>query len=125
MNKQKIHTKLAASLLAGAFSLGISSEIIAAESPGGVARYMDLTIKSTQQAQQQAKQGNKEGCAQNIKEARQHYKEITGDTAGMPMQRAMKKIKTAQTACEAGDTAKGADILTDALKDLEAIQGKM
>jgi hypothetical protein len=124
MNNRNSKQKIAALLIAGAFGLGAATVGHAAESASGVAEYMALTIKTAKQAQESAKQGNKEGCLQGIRETRQHYKEITGDAAGMGLQRAIGKMKTAQFACEAGDTAKGADILAEVVKDLEAVQAK-
>lgn len=101
---------------------GALGNAIAAESTTGVNEHFDLTIKSVQEAQAGAASGNKQGCLDGIKQAKQHYKEITGAAAGKPLQDALKKMRTGQEACEAGDTAKGAAILSEVVSDLQKIR---
>jgi hypothetical protein len=117
MDMRKITHSLSALLLAGALG-----QATAAETTTGVNEHFDLTIKSTQEAQAAAAGGSKEGCLSNIKKAKQHYKEITGAASGMALQKAMAKLKEGQTACEAGDTTKGAQILGEVVTDLQKIR---
>jgi hypothetical protein len=121
MKITKIGNVLGTLLVIGAF--GLSNGAIAAETSTGVNEHFDLTIKTTKEAQAAAAANNKEGCLTNIKQARQHYKEITGAASGMPLQKAMAKMRDAQAACESGDTAKGAAILSEVVADLQKISG--
>ena len=117
MNMKNITISFSALLMAGALG-----SAIAAESATGVNEHFDLTVKSVQSAQAAAASGDKAGCLENIKAAKQHYKEITGASAGKPLQDALKKMRTGQEACEAGDTAKGAGILSEVAGDLQKIR---
>ncbi|MGY6215436.1 hypothetical protein ACW73L_09755 [Methylolobus aquaticus] len=119
--KNEITKKLGIALVTGFFGLtvGVAS---AAENAEGVKEHMALTVKTTQEALAAASAGNGEGCVTSIKQAIQHYKEITGDAAGKPLQDTIKKIKAAKDACAAGDPAEGAAVLKDAVADLEKIQ---
>lgn len=112
--------KLSGVLLASLVS--VAGSTLAAESAAGVAEHMGLTIKVTKEALEAAKAGNEAGCLANIKQAKQHYKEITGDAAGKPLQDAMKRMKEAQAACESGNSAQGAEILTEVVSAMEKIQ---
>ncbi len=120
MKTNKIANGLSALLLTGAF--GLSGGAFAAETATGVNEHFDMTIKTAQEAQAAAGAGNKEGCLAAIKQTKQHYKEITGAASGMPLQKAMAKLKDGQAACESGDTAKGATILTEVVNELKAIK---
>lgn len=122
MKMNKIAKVLGALLLTGAF--GVSGSAVAAENAAGVAEHFALTIKTVKEAQQAAQAGDKDGCLTNIKASVQHYKEITGDAAGKPLQDAMKKVKQAKGECESGNTAKAAEILTEVVPALESIQKK-
>jgi hypothetical protein len=119
--KNEITKKLGVALVTGFFGLtvGVAS---AAENAEGVKEHMGLTVKTTKEALAAATAGNGEGCVTSIKQAIQHYKEITGDAAGKPLQDTIKKIKAAKDACAAGDATEGAAVLTDAVADLEKIQ---
>jgi len=112
--------KLTGTVLAG-FMVAAGSAF-AAENAAGVAEHMKMTIKVTKDALDGAKSGNEAACLANIKQAKQHYKEITGDAAGKPLQDAMKRMKDAQAECEAGNSAKGAEILTEVVASMEKIQ---
>ena len=119
--KNEFNKKLGVAIVTGFFGLGIGLAQ-AAESAAGVKEHMDLTVKTTKEALAAASAGNAEGCVTSIKQAVQHYKEITGDAAGKPLQDAMKKVKAAKDACQAGDAAAGAAVLADVVPDLEKIQ---
>ena len=113
---------LGAMIVGGVMALG-GAAANAAENAAGVKEHMSLTIKTTKEALDAAKAGNEAGCLASIKQAKQHYKEITGDAAGKPLQDAMKRMKDAQAECEQeGGAAKGAEILTEVVASLEKIQ---
>lgn len=116
----KISKKLTGVVLAG--FMGVAGSAFAAENAAGVLEHTDLTVKSIKAALEAAKAGNEAGCVANIKQGKQHYKEITGDAAGKPLQDAIKVLKEGQAACEAGDAAKGAEILVGVVAALEKIQ---
>ncbi len=116
MNITKIANVLGALLLTGAMGTAF-----AAETATGVNEHFDMTIKTVKEAQAAAAAGNKEACLTNIKAAKQHYKEITGAASGMPLQKAMARVRDAQNACEAGDTAQGAAVLSEVAADLQKI----
>lgn len=120
MKINKITTTLSAMLLTGAFASGA----MAAESAAGVKEHFQLTIDTTKGAQDAAQEGNKEGCLAKIKQAKQHYKEVTGDAAGKGLQDAMKRVKEAQTECEAGNTGTAAEILGEAVISMQKLQPK-
>lgn len=119
MKRTKIRNALSTLLVAGAF--GLSGSALAAETATGVNEHFDMTIKTTKEAQAAAAAGDKAGCLANIKQAKQHYKQITGAASGMPLQKAMAKLRDAQAACDAGDTGKGAAVLSDVASDLQKI----
>jgi hypothetical protein len=111
-------------ILGGVFALA-SSVSIAAESAAGVAEHFKLTVETTKEALSHAKEGNEHACLSSIKTAKQHYKEVTGDAAGKPLQDAIKRLKDAQAECEKeGGAAKAADILTEVVAALEKIKSK-
>ncbi len=116
MKITKIANVLGALLLTGAVGTAF-----AAETATGVNEHFDMTIKTVKEAQAAAAAGNKDGCLSSIKAAKQHYKEITGAASGMPLQKAMGKVRDAQGACEAGKTADGATILSEVVTDLQKI----
>lgn len=120
----KIARTLGALLLGGALGLAGASSVYAAETSAGVAEHMGLTIKSTQEALEAAKGGNEHGCLASIKQAKQHYKEVTGDAAGKPLQDAIKRLKEAQAECEKeGGGPKAAEILTEVVASMQKIKG--
>lgn len=123
MKMNKITKALGAFLLTGAF--GLSGSAFAAESAAGVREHMDLMVKTAKEAQAAAKAGNKDSCLVSIKQSVQHYKELTGDAAGKSMQDAMKTIKEAKGECEAGNTAKAAELLDQAVPAIEKIKAGM
>lgn len=117
---------ISAFLLAGI----VSGNAIAAEDASGVLGYMDKTIASVKLAQAAAQkgQGNKDDCVNNIKEAKQHYKQLTGDAAGVDTQNAIKLVKEAQELCgkdTSSDMSAAVSKLGDATKLLENVKSKL
>jgi hypothetical protein len=118
MKMNKITKVLGALLLTGA----VSGSAFAAENAAGVAEHFSLTAKSAKEAADAAAAGNKDGCLTAIKQTKQHYKELTGDAAGMPMQKAIKRLKEGQEECEKGDTAAATPILQEVAATIERIR---
>lgn len=111
---------LAVTLLAG-----VTYNAVAAESAAGVAEHLNLLIETTAVAQAAAAGGDKDACLGNIKKAKQHYKELTGEPAGKPMQDAIKIMREAQGDCEAGNTADAATKLSDVVSREKAVQSSL
>ncbi len=118
MKMNKSIAAISAFLLAGA----VSGSVFAAENSAGVAEHFSLTVKTLKEAQVAAASENKEGCLASIKQAKQHYKELTGDAAGKPMQDAMKRVKDAQAECEAGEYASASAVLTEVSATVERLR---
>ena len=110
-------SKITTALLA----LAISGSVFAAENAEGVKEHYGLTQKEVKEAQAAAAAGNKEECVKHYKQAKQHYKEITGNAASMRLQKAIDVMQTGKEACQAGDLAKGASIGLEVSKELDAI----
>jgi hypothetical protein len=119
MRTSKISKVLGALLLTGA----VSGSAFAAENAAGVRDFMAKTLATTKSAQAAAAAGDKDGCLRSIKQAKQEYKEITGDAAGKPLQDAMKKVKEAQAHCEAGNVHDAAPILSEAVAGMQKTFG--
>ncbi|MDD1649203.1 MAG: hypothetical protein LUO80_02250 [Methylococcaceae bacterium] len=117
MKMSKISTVVSSALLA----LAVSGSVFAAENAEGVKEHLGLTLERVKAAQAAAAAGNRDECLSNIKAAKQHYKEVTGDAAGKPLQDAIKNLKVGQEECLAGDTAKGATTLTGVVNELNGI----
>ena len=116
------------SVIGGAIlALAVSGSAFAAENASGVAEHLGLTLAKIKDAQAAAAAGNKDQCLADVKQAKQHYKEITGDAAGKPLQDAIKTLKVGQEECEKGDTAKAATTLSgvvDAVTKIQAASSK-
>lgn len=116
------------SVIGGAvLALAISGSAFAAENASGVAEHLGLTLTKIKDAQAAAAASNKDQCLVDIKQAKQHYKEITGDAAGKPLQDAIKTLKVGQEQCEKGDTATAATTLSgvvDAVAKIQAAASK-
>lgn len=117
MKMSKISTVVSSALLA----LAVSGSVFAAENAEGVKEHLGLTLETTKAAQAAAAAGNRDECLAKIKAAKQHYKEVTGDAAGKPLQDAIKVLKVGQEECLAGDTAKAAVTLTEVVNALGSI----
>ena len=123
MKNRKIAKTLGALLTGGVLALGGASCLYAAETAAGVAVHMNKTIDSAKEALAHAKEGNEKGCLASIKQAKQHYKEITGDAARKPLQDAIKRMKEAQAECEKeGGAPQAAAILTEVVAALEKVK---
>ena len=120
MKKQNLK-HLSAVLLASVFGLAAGSAS-AAESASGVREHLDMMVKTVKEANEHAAAGHQDLCVESIKASIQHYKEVTGDAAGKPLQDAVKKIKAAKDACQAGDPAEASAVLIDTIPALEKIQ---
>jgi hypothetical protein len=120
MKKEHVRN-VGAVLLASVFGLAAGSAA-AAESAAGVKEHMDLMVKTVKEANEHAAAGHQDMCVDSIKQSIQHYKELTGDAAGKPLQDAVKKIKAAKDACQAGDPAEAAAVLADTIPALEKVQ---
>lgn len=108
-------------IFAGAAFGLVSASASAAENAAGVKEHMGLFINAVKEAADHANQGHGDLCTESIKKSIQHYKEITGDAAGKPLQDAVKKIKAAKDACQAGDTAEASAVLSSTIPDVEKI----
>lgn len=105
--------------------VGTSFGAVAAESASGVAEHMNMLIETSKAAQTAATSGDKDACLSNIKQAKQHYKELTGEPAGKPMQDAIKIMKEAQSDCDAGNTADAATKLSDVTARIQKVQASL
>ena len=122
MNNHKIVKSLGALLIGSIMALSGVASVSAAENAAGVAEHMGLTLKTTKEALGFAKEGNEKACLDSIKQAKQHYKEVTGDAAGKPLQDAIKRLKEAQSECEKeGGGPAGAAILEEVVAAMDKI----
>lgn len=103
----------------------VCGNVFAAESAAGVKEHMGLTLASVKEAQAAAAAGDKAGCLAAIKKAKQHYKEVTGDAAGKPLQDAIKELKVGQAECDEGDTAKAATTLSGVVSAIDKINSSI
>lgn len=123
MKNLRMGKALGALLLGGTLALGGGAAVSAAENKASVSEFMDKTVKSVEEAQAEARGGNEHGCLASIKQAKQYYKEITGDAAGKPLQDAIKQLKVAQAECEKeGGAPKAAEILTEVVAAMKKVQ---
>ncbi len=117
--------QMLAGLFAGAMFSLAAGTACAAESAAGVKEHMGLMVKTVTEARDHAAQGHGDLCTESIKQSIQHYKELTGDAAGKPLQDAVKKIKLAKDGCQAGDTTPAAELLAEVLPVLEKINSNL
>jgi hypothetical protein len=117
MKMSKISNVVASAVLA----LTVTGSVFAAENAAGVKEHFGLTLERTKAAQAAAAASNKDLCVTEIKAAKQHYKEVTGDAAGKPLQDAIKELKVGQAECVDGDTAKATVTLSGVVAQLEKI----
>lgn len=121
MKMSKIFTVISSAILA----LTVSGNVFSAENAEGVKEHFALTQEKTKEAHAAAAAGNKDECLAGIKQAKQHYKEITGNAASKALQDAVKVLKVAQEECEKGDMAKAATTLTEVSNALDAIKASV
>ncbi len=118
MKMSKISTVVASAVLA----LTVSGNVLAAENAEGVKEHFGLFVQKTKEAYAQAMGQDKDECVRLIKAAKQHYKEVTGDAAGKPLQDAIKDIKVAQDQCSEGKFTEATATLASVVAQVEAIQ---
>lgn len=122
---KNLTTKLGAALIVGLIGFGSVSVSYAAEDAGGVVKYIGLSLDSSKAALEAAKAGDKAKTLENLKQVRQQTKEITGDAAGMKLQKVNQAVKAAALEAEAGNLAKTAELLEPAVKSLEEIKANV
>jgi hypothetical protein len=120
---KKITKHLGVALVSGLLAMGSVSVSYAAEDAGGVVKYIGMSYDAAKSALDAAKAGNKEQTSASLKQVRQYTKEITGDAAGMKLQKINQAIKAAGNAVDAGDLPKAAELLEPAVKSLEELKG--
>jgi len=112
-------------LVAGLLTLGTVQVTHAAEDAGGVAKFIGLSYDAAKAALEAAKAGKKDETAANLKQVRQLSKEITGDAAGMKLQKVNQAIKeTMRILDEEKDLKKAADVLEPAVKSMSEINAE-
>lgn len=121
MKMNKIAKVLGALLLTGF----LSGSVFAAENSAGVAEHFDQLVKTAGLALDNANNGNKEAAITDIKQAKQHYKELTGDASGKDMQDVVKQLTAAQDALKSGDAEKGKEILAGANAKLKELRSRL
>ncbi len=119
---KKMSKNLGVALIAGILAMGAASVSFAAENAAGVVTFIGKSLDAAKAAQDAAKVGDKEKTVASLKEVRQYTKEITGDAAGMKLQKVNQMIKKAASEAEAGDLAKTAETLGPAVAGLEEIK---
>jgi hypothetical protein len=115
---------IGAILIGGAFAIATGAAA-AAENAAGVKEHFALLVKTSKEALEHASADHADLCAESLKAAKQHYKEITGDAAGKPLQDAMKKITAARDACQSGDAGAAAEVLKETVTQIEKIQANI
>ena len=121
---KRITKNLGAALVSGMLALGAVSVSYAAEDAGGVVKYIGMSYDAAKAALDAAKAGDKDKASASLKQVRQYSKEITGDAAGMKLQKVNQAVKAAGNAVDAGDLAKAAELLEPAVKSLEELKNK-
>jgi uncharacterized membrane protein len=116
MKMSKISTVLSSALLALA-----AGNVFAAENAAGVKEHFGLTQQEVKAATEAAKAGDAKGCTDHYKQAKQHYKEITGNAASARLQKAIDVMQTGKDACQKGDTATGVSVGEQVSSELDAI----
>ena len=119
---KKITQNVGVALLSGLLALGAVSASYAAEDAGGVVKYIGMSYDSAKAALDAAKAGNKDQTSTSLKQVRQYTKEITGDAAGMKLQKVNQAVKAAGNAVDKGDLAEAATLLEPAVKSLEEMK---
>ena len=115
-------SKISSVITGVALAAAVSGNVFAAENSEGVKEHFNLTVEKVKAAQASAAAGNKDECVKDIKEAKQHYKEITGNAASKSLQDAINVLKVGQEECSKGDTVKAAATLSDVSTRLDTIK---
>ncbi len=113
-----IKNVLAAAMIAASMgTLAVPEAVMAAESAEGVNKAIADTKKALAEAIQVAAQGtDKEALISKIAEAKQHYKEITGDQYGAKLQRLSGSLSKARSLAKRGDMVGAEEELKKALE---------
>ena len=119
---KKFNKTLGVAFVAGLLALGSAPVAHSAEDAGGVVKFIGLSYDSAKAALDAAKAGKKDETLASLKQVRQYSKEITGDAAGMKLQKVNQAIKKAAGEAEAGDLAAAATTLEPAVASLEEIK---
>ncbi len=119
---KKMTKNLGVALVVGVLTMGAASVSYAAENAAGVTVFIGKSLDSAKAALEHAKAGHKAETIASLKEVRQYTKEITGDAAGMKLQKVNQAIKAAANEAEADNLSKSAELLTDAVAKLEEIK---
>ena len=118
----KMSKNLGVALVAGLLAMGSVSVSYAAENAAGVALFTEKTADSAKKALEELQSGRVDEAKVELKNVRQFSKEITGDAAGMSLQKANQGIKeTMRILDEEKDVKKAIDTLTPAVKSLQDI----
>lgn len=121
MKTSKISKILGALLLTGV----MSGSAFAAENAAGVAEHFDQLVQAASLALDNANNGNAAASITEIKAAKQHYKELTGDASGKDMQDAVKQLTAAQDDLKAGNVDAGKEKLTAVVAKLKDLRSKL
>lgn len=117
--KKAIKTVLTATMIAvsGGMMLGsYTSTAVAAETAAGVNQAIEDVKKALREAIQIAAEGSdQKALVDKINEAKQYYKEITGDQYGAKLQRLSGYIRKARGMARRGDLAGSEEQLKSAL----------
>ncbi|SMF95851.1 hypothetical protein SAMN02949497_3226 [Methylomagnum ishizawai] len=111
----------------GAFVLTsiMSGSVFAAESAGGVAAAFDDLVKNATAAADSAKAGDKDGCLNGAKAAKQDYKQLTGAATGKAMQDTITKLSQGKDLCSEGKVAEAAPILAEVAATLAKLRSEL
>ncbi len=90
-----------------------------------VVKFIGLSYDSAKAALDAAKAGKKDETLASLKQVRQYSKEITGDAAGMKLQKVNQAIKAAAIQVDANDLAGVAATLEPAVKSLEEMKNSV
>lgn len=111
---------LAAAMIAASMgTLAVPEAVMAAESAAGVNKAIADTKRALAEAIQIAAQGtDKEALVSKIAEAKQYYKEITGDQYGAKLQRLSGSLSKARSLAKHGDMVGAEEELKKALETI-------
>ena len=119
---KNLNKTLGAALVAGLLAMGAVSTSYAAENAAGVAVFAEKSADSAKKALEDLQGGRAEEARVELKNVRQYTKEITGDAAGMSLQKANQQVKeTIRVLDEEKDVKKAIEVLTPAVKSLQDI----
>jgi hypothetical protein len=109
-------------LIGGLLAVGTVSTSYAAEDAGGVTKYIGLSLDSAKAAVEAAKAKDKAKTIESLKQVRQQTKEITGDAAGMKLQKVNQAVKQAKGEADNELFDKVIETMTPAVAALEEIK---